>query len=63
MEGSKMVEEVFGSAIFLVALGCLLVGKLKWGALVTLKRVLDLDIRSSDVGGGRLRELVMQLSA
>jgi hypothetical protein len=58
-----MAEEVFWSANFLVALGCLSIGRLKWGALVTLKRVLDLDIRSSDVGGGRLREVVMQLSA
>ena len=63
MEGSKMAEEVFWSAIFLVALGCLLIGRLKWDALVTLKRVLDSDIMSSDVGGGRLREVVMQLSA
>ena len=63
MEGSKMAEEVFGSAIFLVALGCLLIGRLKWGALVTLKRVLDPDIRSSDVGRGRLRQVLMQLSA
>jgi hypothetical protein len=63
MEGSKMAEEVFWSAIFLAALGCLFIGRLKWGALVTLKRVLDPEMRSSDVGSGWLREVVMQLSA
>ena len=60
-----MAEEVFWSAIFLVGLGCLFMGKLKWGSLVTWKRVVDFDWRSSDVGSGRvwLMEEVMQLSA
>ena len=67
MEGSTMVEEeVFWPAIFLHVLGSLFIGWVKWGSLgslVTWKKELDPDRRSSDVGRGWLSEVVMQLSA
>jgi hypothetical protein len=58
-----MAGEVFWSAIFLTVFDCLLLGILKWGALVTWKRGEDPGRKSSVEGKGWLSEFVMQLSA
>ena len=58
-----MAGEEFWSAIFLTVLDGLLLGALKWGALVTWKRGEAPGRESSVEGKGWLREFVMQLSA
>ena len=58
-----MAGEEFWSAIFLAVFDGLLLGILKWGALVIWKRGEDPGRESSVEGKGWLREFVMQLSA